>query len=102
MILTPEALTSIRNYIKESVSYGKYEVGGSWYRTQIQNTEVLPDGRITVTMVLGQDFSESVTITGVQVYSPNDILVAQTEENIQCLSPEQGIWYRFRFSVEEV
>lgn len=102
MILTPEALASIRNYIKDSVGYGEYQVAGVWNRVEIQNAAILEDGRITVTMLLGQDYSETITITGIRVYSVNDVLVAQTAESIQCMAPEEGIFYRFRFEVKEV
>lgn len=102
MILTPEALTSIRNYIKESVSYARYQAGGNWTEIPLDSVDILPDGRITVTITLGTGFTEPIVITGIRVYSVNDILVAETTENISCKSPEEGILYRFRFNVQEV
>lgn len=102
MILTPEALASIRTYIKDSVSYGKYQESGTWHRVEISNADILPDGRITVTFMLGAGVTSPILITRMRVYSVNDILVAETEENIQCNAPGEGILYRFRFNVQEV
>lgn len=102
MILTPEALASIRNYIKDSVSYAKYQVAGAWYTIGLSSVDILPDGRITVTLTLGTEFSEPIVITGIRVYSVNDVLVAETEESIDCNAPQEGILYRFRFNVQEV
>lgn len=100
-MLTSAALNSIRKHLKESIAYAQYKVGGSYYKADIQTAEVLADGRIAITFIIDHTIAGNITVTEVQLYDHNGVLWASKAESITRAAVQEGILYRFRFTVAE-
>ncbi len=100
-MLTNAALYSLRNHLKESIAYAQYKAGDKYYRTDIQTAEVLADGRIEITFIIDHTVPGNITVTETQLYDHNGHLWARKAESIARAAEQEGILYRFRFSVAE-
>lgn len=100
-MLTGAALDALRKFFKESIGYAQYKVGGSYYRAEIQDAAVLADGRIAITFVIDHTIAGNITVTEVQLYDRNGALWASKTESITRSAVQEGILYRFRFTVAE-
>lgn len=100
-ILTSAAMDSIRKHLKESIAYAQYKVGGCYYKADIQNAEVLADGRIAITFIIDHAIAGNITVTEVQLYDHSGVLWASKPEFIKRETVQEGILYRFRFTVTE-
>lgn len=100
-MLTSAALDSIRKHLAESIAYAQYKVGSSYYKADIQTAEVLADGRIAITFIIDHTITGNITVTEVQLYDHNGVLWASKAESITRAAVQEGILYRFRFTVAE-
>lgn len=100
-MLTSNALNSLRNHLKNNIAYAMYKVGSTYYRAEIQTAEVLDDGRITVTFIIDHTVSGNITVKEVQLFDHNGMLWASKAENITRKDAQEGILYRFRFTITE-
>ncbi len=100
-MLTNTALQSMRMHLKNSIAYAMYKVGDTYYKADIQNASLMEDGRIAITFVIDHTVAGNVTVTEVQLYDHNGALWASKAESITRSAVQEGILYRFRFSVTE-
>lgn len=100
-MLTTNALNSLRNHLKNSIAYAKYKVGSTYYKAQIETAEVLADGRIAVTFIIDHTVAGNITVTEVQLYDHSGVLWASKAESITRKDAQEGILYRFRFTIQE-
>ena len=97
-MLTNSALNSLRNHLKNSIAYARYKVGSTYYQAEI---EVLADGRIAVTFIIDHTVAGNITVTEVQLFDHNGTLWASKAESITRKDAQEGILYRFRFTIIE-
>ena len=100
-MLTNSAINSMRSYLKNSIAYAEYKVNGTYYQAEIQTAEVLADGRIAVTFIIDHTVAGNITVTEVQLFDHNGTLWASKAENITRKDAQEGILYRFRFTITE-
>ena len=100
-MLTSSALNSLRNHLKNSIAYARYKVGSTYYQAEIQAAEVLADGRIAVTFIIDHTVAGNITVTEVQLFDHNGTLWASKAESITRKDAQEGILYRFRFTIIE-
>lgn len=100
-MLTTNALNSLRNHLKNNIAYARYKVGSNYYKAEIQTAEVLADGRIAVTFVIDHTVTGNITVTEVQLFDHNGAMWASKAENITRKDAQEGILYRFRFTIQE-
>lgn len=100
-MLTATALDSIRNHLKNSIAYARYKVGSAYYQAPIEEATLLPDGRVSITFVIDHSVAGDITVTEAQLFDRNGALWASKAENITRRDVQEGILYRFRFSVTE-
>lgn len=100
-MLTSNALASLRNHLKNSIAYARYKVGSTYYTADIQTAEVLADGRIAITFVIDHTVAGNITVTEVQLFDYNGVLWASKAESITRKDAQEGILYRFRFTIQE-
>lgn len=100
-MLTTAALRSLRNHLKEAIAYAKYKVGSTYYQADIQSAEVLADGRIAITFIIDHTVTGNIKVTEVQLYDHNGQLWVSKAESITRAADQEGILYRFRFTVAE-
>lgn len=100
-MLTNNALQSLRKHLLDNIGYAQYKVGSTYYRAPIQTAEILADGRIAITFVIDHTVAGNITVTEAQLYDRNGVLWASKAESIQRTDAQEGIFYRFRFTIEE-
>lgn len=100
-MLTNDALGSLRNHLKNSIAYARYKVGSSYYKADIETAEILADGRIAVTFIIDHTVAGNITVTEVQLFDHNGVLWASKAESITRQDAQEGILYRFRFTIQE-
>ena len=100
-MLTATALTAIKNCITNSISYAQYKVGGTYYRANIRSAYIMDDGRVAITFIIDHTIAGNITVTEVQLYDHNGSLWASKAESITRRDVQEGILYRFAFTITE-
>lgn len=100
-MLTNTALQSLRNHLKNSIAYARYKVDGAYHKADIQTAEVLADGRIAITFIIDHTIAGDITVTEAQLFDRNGNLWASKNESITRKDAQEGILYRFRFTIQE-
>ena len=94
------ALNSIKNHIKNSIAYARYKIGSTYYRAEIANAQVLSDGKIAKDVQINSELSGNITITEIQLYDHNGNLWDKKIESISRSSTQEGILYRFAYTIK--
>lgn len=102
MILTETALTLLRNALVKNAASARYKANGSYYSTSIALAEITAEGRVNISLQMEEPLNVAVNITEVQLLNHNGVPIASKAENITRESPQQGIYYRFSFYIQEV
>lgn len=100
-MLSDVALTALKNCIKDNVAYAKYKVGSTYYQTEIRSAYIMDDGRVAITFLIDHTLSGTITVTEVQLYDHSGRLWANKAENITRKALQEGILYRFAFTITE-
>ena len=95
------ALDAMRKFVKDNIAYAQYKVGNTYYRAAIQEKDVLPDGRISVTFLIDHTVAGNISVTEIQLYSYNGVCWAHKAESITRADAQEGILYRCRFIVTQ-
>lgn len=101
-MITSHALTEMRTYLKNSLSYVRYLAGGVYHQASIHSIALQSDGRISVMFVISSAATGGNPVTEVQLYGTDDTLWISKTENILSSSIEEGILYRFYFTIQEM
>lgn len=91
-----------RNEIKRDVSYARYKVGNTWYRTAIVSADVLPSGVVEVTFVIDHTVRGNITVTGVELYGRSGARIGSRAVSITRADVVEGVLYVCRFSLFQV
>ena len=101
-MLSNTALTALKNCFTENIAFAKVKVGSTYYQAPIQSAEILADGRVAITFVIDERVvSGNITVTEVQLYDHGNNLWANKVENITRKATQEGILYRFAFTITE-
>ncbi|NLV58675.1 MAG: hypothetical protein GXY67_07875 [Clostridiales bacterium] len=100
-MLTVLALDGLRNHLKNKIARAQYRVGGSYYPAEITEKTLLADGRISITIIIDHAVTGNITVTEIQLYDYNNQLIASKAESINRADAQEGILYRFRFTITE-
>lgn len=100
-MLSEFALNSIRTHLKNSIAYAKYRVGSTYYQADIEDAAILDDGRVSITFIIDHTVAGDITVTEVQLYDSSGNLWASKAESILRQAVQEGILYRFSFTITE-
>jgi len=100
-MLTTAALTGFKNHILKYVTAARYKVGSTYYNGEIQNAQILSDGRVAVDVKIDHTLSGNITVTEVQLYDRNGNLWAKKADSVSRADSQEGILYRFAFTITE-
>lgn len=94
MMTITNGLTDIKDFIQRDVIYATFQSGGTWYRHDLHEIKILPDGRIGIYILFG--LSDPNSITGIRLYNPaGQIWAEDTKVKIDKDQYAEGILYRF-------
>ena len=100
-MLSNHALNALKECFTDNIAYAKFKVGGSYYQTPIEKAEILSDGRVAITFLIDHSISGTITVTEVQLYDHSGRLWASKTESITRQATQEGILYRFAFTITE-
>lgn len=100
-MLTSTAMTALKNCFTDNIVSAKYKVGSTYYQVPIQSAEILSDGRVAIMFLIDHTVAGNITITEVQLYDRNGALWASKTESITRKAMQEGILYRFVFTITE-
>ena len=101
-MFTSTLLNSMRQHLMESISYATYTAGGADHKARIESADVIADGRVSVSFIIDPTLTGGEEVTHVGLYDANDALLVSRDERIARADANEGIMYRFYFTVEEV
>ena len=100
-LLTAAAIEGYKEYTRKAIAYAKYKVNGTYYKTRRPDIHTLPDGRIAVDVLIDHTVGGNITVTEIQLYDTSDKLWLTKPESIKRQAVQEGILYRFTFTITE-
>ena len=100
-MLTQIAMGSFRKHIIDTIAYAQFKVGNTYYKADIKSASVISGDRISITFLIDHTLSGNMTVTEVQLYDHNGALWASKPENILRKDRQEGVLYRFAFTISE-
>lgn len=100
-LLTAAAIEGYREYTRRTVAYAMYRVAGVLHRANISSITALPDGRLAIDFTIDHTLTGDITVTEVQLYNTSGVLWLNKTENIVRRAVQEGILYRFTFTIQE-
>lgn len=100
-MLTSEAVTGFKNYVKRTVAYAMYKVGTSYYKAKITDIYVRSDGRVAIDFTIDHPDTGNIKVSEVQLYDTSGKLWCSKTENIERKSSQNAIFYRFTINILE-
>lgn len=100
-ILTSAALRGYKEYTERVIAYARYKVGSTYYKTGKPEISIQADGTITADIIIDNSVGTSITVSELQLWDINGNLWASKGEAITRSSVQEGILYRFRFTITE-
>lgn len=101
-MLTPGALTDIKNYALNRIAYAKYKIGSTYYTATINDKQITPAGIVRVQFPIIPQASSTVTVTEVQLISTGGAVWATKTVSISIETIQTGILFWFEFNVQEL
>ena len=101
-MLTAQAMEDFKVFIDSSIAYAKVTISGKTEEYKIHRRERLKDGRVAVYIQITPQAGKTVTVEKVQLYNYGGKLWAEKSEEIELSQVQEGVLYRFTFSVKEV
>ncbi|MBQ9349157.1 MAG: hypothetical protein IJT94_17765 [Oscillibacter sp.] len=99
-LLTQEALEGYKEYTKRTIAKGRYKVGNAYYEAPVE-VDILPDGRIVADVLVDHTVPGDITVTEFQLFDTRDQLFCSKAESISRRDSQEGILYRFAFTITE-
>ena len=100
-MLTTAALTGFKNYVTKTVSYARYKVGSTYYKTDISKVYVNSDGKVAIEFYVDHTVPGNITISEIQIYDTSGQLWLTVSENITRKASQEAIFYRFTLEIKE-
>lgn len=98
-MLDTAAFEDLRSYIKRRISYARYRVGTTYYKTDPNDIAVLSNG--TVRALLSIIPGDTVTVNRVELFNTASDLWAHQDVSITISAGQTGILYWFDFTISE-
>ena len=100
-MLTDSALYAIRCFLRDSIAFARYKVNDTYYEAPIHAAEVLLDGRVAIAFMIDYTEAEIVVVEETQLCGHDGAVWAIKAEDIIRSEVQEGILYRFYFTVKE-
>lgn len=91
-----------RKQISDDVAYARYRVGNTWYKADIEKSEVLSSGIVEVTFVIDHTVSGNITVTCIELYNRGGVRIGSKTVSITRADATEGILYVCRFSLFQI
>lgn len=92
-------LNRLRQHIVDSVSYGRYRIGSTWYRAEINSKGIQSNGSVYITFYIRKPTGSSSPANRFRLMSSNSQILAERIEDVSFAENMETILYRFKFGV---
>lgn len=99
-MLTPAALTDLREFIKDQIAYGEFKIGSDYYRAEISEIEITSGGTVRVKIPITHP--TPATISQVRLYSKKNQVWASKDINVTTNTLQTHYLQWFDFNITEV
>ena len=99
-LLTEAALQGYKEYTKRTIDHGRYKVGNTYYQAPVE-VDILSDGRIVADILVDHTLSGDITVQEFQLFDIKNQLFCSKAESIFRRDSQEGILYRFAFTITE-
>ena len=99
-MLDTAGFVDLRNYVKRRISYARYRVGSTWYKTTLSNVAVLSNGTVRAQLNVNSN-GQAITVNRVELYNHDQELWAHQVCNITVTTNQSGILFWFDFTITE-
>lgn len=96
--ITAALLNGLRNRIVDMVSYGRYKIGGAWYRANLNSSQVQTNGAVHVTFYIERQ-SGNTPATEFQLCDANGAVLVDRSEEVSFAQFVDKILIRFKLGV---
>jgi len=96
--ITAALLNGLRNRIVDMVSYGRYKIGGAWYRANLNSSQVQTNGAVHVTFYIERQ-SGNTPATEFQLCDANGTVLVDRSEEVSFTQFVDKILIRFKLGV---
>lgn len=100
-MLTTNAITGFKNYVKRTISYAKYKIGSSYYNAEITDIYIDSSGRVAIDVTIDPEISGSVTISAIQLYDTSGSLWLEAAASVTKKTSQEGVFYRITVNIYE-
>lgn len=101
-MLTANAMTGFKEYVKRTVCYAEYKVSTTWHRANISKIYINGQGKVVIDFTINPAGAGSVTVNEVRLIDTAGQVWLDKVENITRKSNQSGIFYRFTIDIREV
>lgn len=99
MKIIDSEILSLKEYLKNRISYAKYLSNGIWHRIEIHNKKILEDGSLAIYLLF--DSHTPNEITRIEFYKEDGSLFSSGNEPINKSAFPDGILYRYIIKVKQ-
>lgn len=101
-MLTDAAFNDFRQFIKRRIDHAEYRVGGTYYRAEISEIEITPEGIVRIKIPVSHQAAG--TITQIRLVSVESKVWASKDINIILESAQTHFlqWFDFNITESEV
>ncbi len=99
-MLTTAALNGVRQYIKRTVAYGRYKIGGTWIKAPLADITVDANGVVRIAFMC-EPSSAGTLVTEVQLYDNSGALWADRTVSHDMQSTTNGYYELFKITIKE-
>lgn len=101
-LLTKTALDGYRAYTKRTISYARYKVGTTYYKTCIEDITIDEKGVVTASFKIEvPKTGASALVTEIQLFDQDNQLWLSKAESLNMASVVEGFYYDCRFTISE-
>lgn len=100
--ITNSLLGGLRGHLAGMFAYGRYMVGGSWYRAEMNSSAVQANGAVHATFYIQPQAGAAVPATKFQLCAADGTVLAERTETVAFNERVEKILVRFKFGVSVV
>lgn len=100
-MLTNNALLGLCRFLGGNFAFARYKAGDAFYDADIHAVDVLDDGRVAISFAIDPADGNAADITEVQLHAQDGTIWAISEEIIRRGEAQEGLLYRFYFTIKE-
>lgn len=98
-MLTTNALTALRDFMRHSIASARWRSGSDWHDAPINGIDTLSSGSVRVRLSIAPE--ETVTVNRVELLDENGETLAYQDVSMAVAENQPGFLFWFDFTIRE-